>query len=144
MVEIVDMDMPEILRLLDEVDYAHLACSRGTHPYIIPIHFVYHDPYIYIFTTEGKKTDILARNPEVCIQVEKVRSSNQWRSVIMTGNAERLIKPASREKALALVREKNPTLTPARSRTWKDHWGFAHIEVIYRIRPDAISGRKTL
>jgi len=144
MVEIVEMEMAEILRLLDEVDYAHLACSRGTHPYIVPIHFVYHDPYIYLFTSEGRKTDILARNPEVCLQIENVKSASQWQSVIINGNVERLMKPASREKALELVRERNPSLTPARSRTWKDHWGFAHVEVIYRIRPDSISGRKTL
>jgi hypothetical protein len=80
MVEIVDMDMREIIFLLPEVDYAHLACARCNHPHVIPIHYVYREPFIYIFTTEGKMTDILAYNPEVCIQVEKVISASQWRS----------------------------------------------------------------
>jgi uncharacterized protein len=144
MVEIVDMDMPEIILLLQEVDYAHLACARSNHPYVIPIHYVYREPFIYIFTTEGKKTDILASNPEVCIQVEKVMSANRWRSVILIGKVQRIMEATKREEAMAIIRERNPSLTPAKSRTWKDIWGFQHVQVIYRIQPDAISGRKTL
>ena len=144
MVEIVDMDMPEIILLLQEVDYAHLACARSNHPYVIPIHYVYREPFIYIFTTEGKKTDVLASNPEVCIQVEKVMSANHWRSVILIGKVQRIMEATKREEAMAIIRERNPSLTPAKSRTWKDIWGFQHVQVIYRIQPDAINGRKTL
>ena len=144
MVEIVDMEMPEIISLLQEVDYAHLACSRSNHPYIVPIHYVYREPFLYLLTTEGKKTDILAVNSEVCIQVEKVQSASQWRSVVLNGKVKRMMQAAERDEALAIIRERNPSLTPARSRTWKDNWGFEHIQVIYRIQPDAISGRKTL
>jgi nitroimidazol reductase NimA-like FMN-containing flavoprotein (pyridoxamine 5'-phosphate oxidase superfamily) len=143
MVEIVDMEMPEIIALLQEVDYAHLACARNNHPYIVPIHYVYREPFLYICTSEGKKTDILAKNPEVCMQAEKVKSASQWRSVILSGKVQRL-EALKRAEALAIIRDRNPALTPARSRTWKDNWGFQHVEVIYRIRPDAISGRKTL
>lgn len=144
MVEIVDMDMSEINFLLQEVDYAHLACARSNHPYVIPIHYVYREPFIYIFTTEGKKADILASNPEVCIQVERVISASQWRSVIVIGKVQRIVEDAKRDEAMAIIREHNPSLTPAKSRNWKDTWGFQHVEVIYRIQPDAISGRKTL
>jgi uncharacterized protein len=144
MVEIVDMDMPEIIFLLQEVDYAHLACARSNHPYVIPIHYVYREPFIYIFTTEGKKTDILASNPEVCIQVEKVISASQWRSVILIGKVQRIVEDGKRDEAMAIIREHNPSLTPGKSRNWKDTWGFQHVEVIYQIQPDAISGRKTL
>jgi uncharacterized protein len=144
MVEIVDMDMSEINFLLQEVEYAHLACARSNHPYVIPIHYVYREPFIYIFTTEGKKTDILASNPEVCIQVEKVISASQWRSVILIGKVQRIVEDAKRDEAMAIIREHNPSLTPAKSRNWKDTWGFQHVEGIYRIQPDAISGRKTL
>jgi nitroimidazol reductase NimA-like FMN-containing flavoprotein (pyridoxamine 5'-phosphate oxidase superfamily) len=144
MVEIVDMDMREIIFLLQEVDYAHLACTRFNHPYLIPIHYVYREPFIYIFTTEGKKTDILAGNPEVCIQVEKVMSPSRWRSVILTGKAERINEAVGRDEAMGIIREHNPSLTPAKSRNWKDTWGFQHVEVIYRIQPDSITGRKTL
>ena len=144
MVEIVDMDMREIIFLLQEVDYAHLACARCNHPYVIPIHYVYREPFIYIFTTEGKMTDILAYNPEVCIQVEKVISASQWRSVILIGKVQCIVEDAKRDEAMAIIRERNPALTPAKSRNWKDIWGFQHVEVIYRIQPDAIGGRKTL
>ena len=144
MVEVVDMNMAEITALLQEADFAHLACARNNHPYIIPIHYVYRERFIYIVTTEGKKTDILARNPEVCLQVEQIISASQWRSVIINGRAERLVQPAKRQDALAIILERNPALTPARSKTWKDNWGFESVQVIYRIEPQTISGRKTL
>ncbi len=143
MVEIVDMDMPEIILLLQEVDYAHLACARCNHPYVIPIHYVYREPFIYTSPLKVRRP-ISAGNPEVCIQVEKVMSASRWRSVILTGKVERIMEGARREEAMAIIRERNPSLTPAKSRTWKDTWGFQHVQVIYRIEPDAISGRKTL
>src|SRR5579859_712144 len=127
MVEVVDMAMPEIVFLLAENDFAHLACARNNHPYIVPIHYAYEEPFVYIFTTEGKKTDVLASNPEVCLQVEEVIGPSQWRSVILTGNVERLVDAAKKSEALAIIKKHNPSLTPAKSRTWKDNWGFEHV-----------------
>jgi len=143
MVEIIEMEMEEIVAVLQQVEYAHLACAVNERPYIVPIHFVYSQPYLYIFTSEGKKTDMLARNSQICMQVEDVRKADTWRSVIVEGRAERLNQPESREEALALIRRRNPSLTPAKSRTWKDKWGFERVPVIYRIQPEVLTGRKT-
>ena len=143
MLEIEEMKQPEIAALLLRIGYAHLAFSRNNHPYIIPIHYEFHDDLIYVFTSEGKKTDFLAQNAEVCLQVEEVQSATEWRSVIVNGRAQRITDPAERQRVIDLMRDRNPTLAPAVSRTWKDTWGFQHIEVMLRITPEKMSGRKT-
>ena len=61
-----------------------------THPYVVPIHYAYDEPHVYIYTTEGKKTEIIDANPEVCLQVEEVTNANHWQSVIITGDAVQL------------------------------------------------------
>ena len=90
------------------------------------------------------KTDYIAANPEVCLQVEEVRHPTDWRSVIVVGHADRLTKAEDTEHAMQLITESNPTLTPAISKMWIDVWGRASVVAIYRIRPSIISGRKTL
>jgi len=142
-VEIKKMSRREVQGLLRRSHIAHLACCALNHPYIVLLRYVYRESYLYIYTTEGKKTDILARNPEVCLQVERIKTSTNWRSVIVTGRAERLVNPEHFAEAMALVQERNPSLMPARGRTWKDDWGFQRVDAIYRIRPLDISGRKT-
>ena len=144
MIEVEEMGAQEVHALLKRADYGHLGCARDNRPYIIPIHYAYQDPDIYIFTTEGMKTEFIAANPEVCLQVEEVDSPTNWKSVIATGKAERLTNQEEMEHAMQYITKANPTLTPALSKMWIDSWGRASTVTLYRIRPDVISGRKTL
>lgn len=144
MIEVQEIGNKEIGELLERVGYGHLGCSRNNHPYVIPIHYAYDDGLIYIYTTEGKKSEMIAANPEVCLQVEEVESNTDWRSVIVVGDAEQVTDGTEREHALELVLKVNPTLTPALSIRWMDSWVRENIEVIYRIRPRITSGRKAI
>ena len=64
MVEVQEMNDDESKKLLARVGYGHLGLVRDTHPYVVPIHYAYDEPHIYIYTTEGKKTEIIEANPE--------------------------------------------------------------------------------
>jgi nitroimidazol reductase NimA-like FMN-containing flavoprotein (pyridoxamine 5'-phosphate oxidase superfamily) len=110
----------------------------------MPIHYAYQNPDIYIFTTEGMKTEFIAANPEVCLQVEEVIDPANWKGVIATGKAERLTDLKEIEHAMQSITKSNPTLTPALNKMWIDPWGRASNITLYRIHPDIISGRKTL
>src|SRR5215213_7240634 len=118
--------------------------ARGSLPYVVPIHYAYSDPYIYIYTTECKKTEIIKDNPEICLQVEEVRDNKDWRSVIVTGEAVPITGAEERERALKLILASNPTLTPALSIRWMDSWVRENIEVVYRILPRMLTGRATI
>lgn len=144
MLEVEEMPVTQMKRLLARVGYAHLGCVRDNRPYVVPIHYAYDDPEIYIYTTVGQKTEFIAANPEVCVQVEEVTDAKNWRSVAATGKAERLTDPAEIERAMQIILETNPTLTPAVSLNWIDAWGRANIEAVYRITPHILSGRATL
>ena len=145
MLELEEMTAQDSHLLLKALDYGHLGCAREDgRPYVVPIHYAYDEPDIYIFTTEGMKTECIAANPEVCLQVEDVRDSAHWRSVIVNGRAEALTKPEEKEHVIQLITKRNPTLMPAISRMWVDAWGRANVVTVYRIHPEIISGRQTV
>jgi len=141
MIEVDEMNDAEIEAVLGRLNYGHLACARDNIPYVVPIHYAYERPFVYIYTTEGKKSQIIDENPMVCLQVEDVADNERWVSIIVNGEAEQLTDQTEREKAVAAVARINPTLTPAISIHWMDNWVRENIEVVYRIMPSSTSGR---
>lgn len=144
MIEIRELGESEIKELVSRVGYCHLACADGTEPYVVPVHYAFEPPYLYVYTTEGKKSEIIARNPRVCLQIEEVKDNRDWKSVIVQGEAEQLTDESQRTKALEAVLKVNPSLTPAVSIHWMDNWVRENIEVIYRIVPVEMSGRASV
>ena len=144
MLEVNNMTHDEIDNLLDRVRYGHLGCSRNNHPYVVPIHFALDEHTIYIFTTEGIKSEMIDTNPEVCLQVEEVVDDENWSSVVIVGDAEKLTTPQELDKALAAITAANPTLTPARNLRWVDAWVREQkdVEVVYRINRKTTTGRR--
>jgi nitroimidazol reductase NimA-like FMN-containing flavoprotein (pyridoxamine 5'-phosphate oxidase superfamily) len=144
MIEVQEMTDDEIDEVLQGVGFGHFACSRNNRPYVVPISYAYSKPNIYIYTTDGKKSDIIQDNPQVCLQVEDVINNNQWRSVVFNGTAEQIADREEREEVLKLILKTNPTLTPAISIRWMDNWVRENREVVYKIKPDAVTGRSAL
>ena len=140
--EIQEMRKEEMVALLRRATHGHLACARGSQPYIIPIGFAYEDPFIYFFTTEGMKSDFMASNSRVCFQVEDVNSHERWKSVIVFGTAEHVIRPQSVREIIKLMTGRNPRMVPAIAKTWKEDWGFRPVGAAFRIRISKMSGRK--
>jgi nitroimidazol reductase NimA-like FMN-containing flavoprotein (pyridoxamine 5'-phosphate oxidase superfamily) len=144
MIAVEEMSNGQIKEVLRSVGFGHLGMARGIHPYVVPIHFAYDEPHIYIYTTEGKKTEIIKDNPEVCLQVEAVKSDRDWVSVIATGEVLKITDKAEHERALEFILAANPTLTPAISIRWMDSWVRENIEVVYRLTPRMLTGRATI
>jgi nitroimidazol reductase NimA-like FMN-containing flavoprotein (pyridoxamine 5'-phosphate oxidase superfamily) len=143
MIEVKELSDDEIVEFLKASNYGHLGCCRKGEPYVVPVHFTYDDGEIYLYTTEGKKSDIIRENPRVCLQSEKVADNQHWLSVIVNGEAIQIIDGVERERAMKLITAINPTLTPAVSIRWMDNWVKENVEVIYRIYPLRISGRRS-
>ena len=142
-VDIDEMEPSEIATVLQRAGYGHLGLASGNQPYVLPIHYVYDPPEIYIYTTQGMKTEVLSRNPAVCLQAEEVTDVHNWTSVIATGRAELLTDPGEREKAAKLITLTNPSHTPAISRVVTGGSERRNVVEIYKIRVDHMSGRKT-
>lgn len=143
MVKVEEMSQGEIRALLLRGSFGHLGCSRDGRPYVVPMHYSYDSQDLYFFTTEGMKTEFIEANPQVCFQVEEITDARHWRSCMVTGRAERIRRAEEMERAMQIITENNPTLTPAINRTELDSWGRSNTVAVYRIRPEIIDGRKT-
>lgn len=142
--EVTDMAHGEMLALLLRASYGHLGCARDGHTYIVPMNYAFDARDLYFFTTEGTKTEFMAANPEVCFQVEEVADALNWRSVMLTGRAVRLTRAEDTERAMRLIAERNPSLAPALNHTKIGPWTRLSNIAVYRVRAQAIYGRKTV
>jgi len=144
MLRVEDMAPAEMHALLQRESFGHLGCARGSRPYVVPMHYAYDGKELYFFTTQGMKTQFIDANPQVCLQVEEIADSTHWRSVMVVGKAEQITRNEEMQKAMKLITERNPSLTPAINSTEVDALGRAVDIAIYRITPELIDGRKTI
>jgi len=76
----------EALSVLERNDVGRLALARGSRVEITPIHYVYHDGWIYGRTSRGARLE--ATGPEwwpVAFEVDEVDGLFEWRSVVVHG-----------------------------------------------------------
>ena len=143
MLKVEDMPPEEMHALLRRESFGHLGCAREGRPYVLPMNYAYDGKELYFFTTEGMKTQFIQANPQVCLQIEEITDSTHWRSVMVIGKAEQITGSEEMQRAMKLITERNPSLTPAISATQLDTWGRAVDIALYRITPELIDGRQT-
>jgi nitroimidazol reductase NimA-like FMN-containing flavoprotein (pyridoxamine 5'-phosphate oxidase superfamily) len=144
MLKVEDMAPAEMYELLQRESFGHLGCARNDRPYVVPMNYAYDGKELYFFTTEGMKTQFIEANPQVCLQVEEITDSTHWRSVMVIGKAEQITGKEEMQRAMKLITDRNPSLTPAISATQLDTWGRAVDIAVYRINPELIDGRQTI
>jgi len=143
MLKVEDMTPADMHALLERESFGHLGCARDGRPYVVPMNYAYDGKELYFFTTEGMKTQFIQSNPQVCLQVEEITDSTHWRSVMLIGKAEQLTGNEDMQRAMKLITDRNPSLTPAISATQLDTWGRAVDIALFRITPELIDGRET-
>ena len=75
----------EIETILGRNHVGRLAFSFQDRVDIRPIHYVYRNSSIYGYTSEGTKIEAIAHNMWVAFEVDEVRATFDWRSVIVRG-----------------------------------------------------------
>jgi nitroimidazol reductase NimA-like FMN-containing flavoprotein (pyridoxamine 5'-phosphate oxidase superfamily) len=143
MLKVEDMSPAEMHALLQRGSFGHLGCARDNRPYVLPMHYAYDGKELYFFTTHGMKTQYIKENSQVCLQVEEINDPTHWKSVMVIGRTEELTSAEETQRAMKLITERNPSLTPAISATQLDSMGRAVDIALYRITPEIIDGRKT-
>jgi nitroimidazol reductase NimA-like FMN-containing flavoprotein (pyridoxamine 5'-phosphate oxidase superfamily) len=107
-------DRTEIEAVIHEASVCRMGMCDGSSPYIVPLCFGYAAETFYFHcAAEGRKLDILAKNPEVCLELESglalkpgVKACEwgmSYRSVIGFGRAERVEAPEAKRRALDLI-----------------------------------------
>ena len=88
--------------------------ERDGYPYIVPVHFVYSEGWIYIHSArEGRKIDMLTRNPRVCVEIDEYLGlipaekacdyGSRYRSLIAFGRAKVVEAEEEKRRALQLL-----------------------------------------
>ena len=145
MVEVEQMSEVDSKKLLKRVRYGHPGSARETSPYVVPTHYGYDEPLVYICTNRGKKNGTVENDLGVCLQFEEVMDESHWQSVIITGVAFQLTGNEEIKSAMDLILAANPKLTPALKIHWRaDQWVRSDVQVVYRITPTKITGRRTV
>jgi hypothetical protein len=109
-------DRTEMEAILAGAMVCRVAMADGTEPYVVPLCFAYvaDDNAIYFHSArEGKKIDILGKNPRCCVEVDICdgpipdKSPCNWefryKSVICTGTAHLLSDPEEKNRALNCI-----------------------------------------
>ncbi len=108
-----NLTKPQIENILQSQSLCHISCTDGRMPYVVPVTFAYDGNYIYFQSREGKKMNIIRKNPNVCIQVEVMTSMSNWQSVVAIGKAEELKEKPAKEARKKLFNKVLTLLTSA-------------------------------
>lgn len=142
------LDPQQIEELLSQQLVGRIACCDSGIPYILPISYAYDGRDLYFHTYEGKKTEIMRRNPHVCFQVDHMHTMANWESVIAWGGYEELTDELQREAALKLLVSRTLPLISSITTHLGKNWPFNQERlneeipgVVFRIRVTEKTGR---
>lgn len=100
---------------------------------IQPVHYATRGDWLFLRSAEGSKLTALAHNPYVAFEIDDVRDTSNWKSVVARGTMY-LLDAVERQRAVRALRETMPeTLTPDDPTPERD--------VVYGIHVDEVSGR---
>jgi nitroimidazol reductase NimA-like FMN-containing flavoprotein (pyridoxamine 5'-phosphate oxidase superfamily) len=84
------MTTAEIENVLQSQSICRLACNDIKFPYLIPLSYFYDGKYIYCQSQQGKKIELMQKNPNVTVLVDIIGSMNNYKSVIVNGEYQEL------------------------------------------------------
>ena len=143
-----DMTHEASIALLKSNPVGHIACVAAMQPYITPFSFAYDGKHIYSFGTLGKKLTFMRTNPLVCLQVEKIISRQEWKSVVISGRFEELPDTPGgaglANFAHDLVAVTPVWWEPGYTRTVQGH-GYRPLDVVwFRVSIDEMTGHEAI
>lgn len=144
-----ELNVQEMTNVLCSQSIGRLACADGRYPYIIPIMYLFEGNAIIAQSLEGKKIDIMRRNPNVCFQVDMILDLNTWQSVIVHGLYQEMEGLEADEAREALVDNIVPLMTTNRVHSHEHEvTGNQVLEddnriknILFKIRVNEMTGR---
>ena len=133
----------ECADVLSRASFGRLGCAHENEPYVVPINFAFDGGDIFVMSTLGQKIEWMRANPRVCVQVDEIKSSTQWVSIIVNGSYQEL-----REPQFTLEIEHARKLLQRRDRWWQVALAERQLRegddlitpIFFRIRIDSMKG----
>jgi len=135
---ILDMSPNEIDEFVLSQRVGRVGCHVGGETYVVPVIFGCDWDCIYVYTTAGKKVDMMRENHRVCFEVDEYLTSGGWRSVIAQGVFEEL-EGDDALRALQIITER---VSANREGGSSRPRGEGRTPVAFRIRTNDVTGRK--
>lgn len=127
---------------------ARLACARDGQPYLVPIHYVFADRFLYSFSMAGQKIEWMRQNPKVCVQIDDLASARNWKSVVVYGAfeelADRIGTKVERDRAWSLLEKHANWWEPGGLKPVMPPMSATSAHLFYRIRIDSMTGRQAI
>lgn len=134
------------LAFLARCFFGRIACSKHSQPYITPFYFAYHDHKICSFSTVGQKIEWLRANPLACVEVDEIKTSQQWTSVVVFGTFEEIPETpdgqSTREQVYELLQQRPLWWEPGYAKTFLHGTPKPLTPVYFRIAIQEITGHR--
>ena len=86
-----ELKINECRDVLEKTNLGRIACESNGQPYIVPFNFAFdRKEYLYAFSTVGQKIEWMRKNPLVCVEVEVIKSQEEWTTLVINGRYEEL------------------------------------------------------
>ncbi|HET6766429.1 MAG TPA: pyridoxamine 5'-phosphate oxidase family protein [Chitinophagaceae bacterium] len=119
------LSVTEIEDLLRKQIVGRIGCSHQSEVYIIPMSYAYDGKYFYCHSYEGKKLEMMRKNPKVCFQVDEMKDMGNWKSVIAWGDFEELLDEKEKNNALRILLERHVPFISSITTHLGDTWPFS-------------------
>lgn len=143
-----NLDDKAIEDLLHQQLIGRLGINGDKRPYVVPVSYAYDGQFIYGFTHEGLKVELLRQHPEVCFEVENTDNISNWKTVIAWGKFEELPQGSLRDQAIDKLNKRILPMLNSETMRLSPFWPFINKEdtqslhgVVYRIKLEEKSGR---
>ncbi|WP_018617469.1 pyridoxamine 5'-phosphate oxidase family protein [Segetibacter koreensis] len=135
-----ELNHTEVEEVLQSQLIGRIGCHADGITYIVPVSYAYNESYVYIHSLEGRKVDIMRKNPEVCFEVDVLNNMANWKSVIAWGTFEELKGSEEREKGLKILLNRSLPIISSEMTHLGSDWPFSYNHaneiggVFYRIK----------
>ncbi|MGA7833884.1 MAG: pyridoxamine 5'-phosphate oxidase family protein [Acidimicrobiales bacterium] len=138
---ILEMSASEIDEFVISQKIGRVGCHVSGETYVVPVIYAWDADCIYVYTTEGKKIEMMRENPHVCFEIDDYQANGGWRSVIVQGVFEELGGDDA-VGALRIISERVRSNRDAERSGERGSRGAGRTPVAFRIRARVVTGRK--
>ena len=122
---ITSLSSSEIDDLFHKQLVGRIGCNYENEVYIIPMSYAYDGKYVYCHSYEGKKMEMMRKNPKVCFQVDEMKDMANWKSAIAWGKFEELTDKKERNKALKILLQRRLPIISSITTHLGETWPFS-------------------
>ncbi len=83
-----------------------IGCNDGKKTYVVPVNYVYEGNSVIAHSVVGMKIEMMRKNPEVCFEVDDMKTLTNWKSVIAWGSYRELTDERDRYYAMKIFVDK--------------------------------------